>query len=50
MPLEHEGRIGGVLFLDSTKPDFFDEQVREDAVIASAVGIAKFAVRRYTQK
>jgi len=49
VPLEHNGQIGGVLFLDSTKPDFFYEETRQRAVIASAVGIAKFAVRRYTQ-
>ena len=50
VPVEHNGEIGGVLFLDSAKPAFFYDPVRQREVIASAVGIAKFAVRRYTQR
>jgi hypothetical protein len=50
VPLEHSGRIGGVLFLDSTKPGYFYEPTRQREIVSSAVGIAKFAVRRYTQK
>jgi len=48
VPLENQGEIGGVLFLDSTQPDFFYVVARQRDVVASAVGIAKFAVRRYT--
>jgi hypothetical protein len=51
VPLESApGDIGGILYLDSTKPDFFSDPTRQTAVIASSVGIAKFAVRRYTDR
>jgi hypothetical protein len=42
------GVVGGVLFTDSTKLDFFDDPYRQRVLLTSAIGIAKFAVRRYT--
>lgn len=50
VPLESAGVIGGVLFLDSLKPRFFDNAQREAMIVASTVGIAKFAARRYTHE
>lgn len=42
------GVIGGVLFVDSTRLHFFNDPGRQRLLVTSAVGIAKFAVRRYT--
>jgi hypothetical protein len=49
LPLEHADRIEGLLYLDSTRPDFFDDPGRQTQLFGAAVGIAKFAARRYSQ-
>ena len=48
VPLEHGGNLEGLLYLDSTRPGFFDDPVRAKVCVSAAVGIAKFTVRRYT--
>jgi hypothetical protein len=50
VPLEHSGRIEGLLYLDSTRPAFFEDPRRQRIIIAAAVGIAKFVARRYTEE
>ena len=50
VPLEHNERVEGLLYLDSTRPGFFDDPQREDVILGAAVGIAKFAARRYTKE
>jgi hypothetical protein len=50
VPLEHAGRLEGLLYLDSTRPDFFEDPGRQGQVFGAAVGIAKFAARRYSKK
>ena len=50
VPLEHAGRLEGLLYLDSTRADFFDDPGRQAQIFGAAVGIAKFAARRYSQQ
>ena len=47
VPLEHNGRIEGLLYLDSMRPFFFEDPHRQALILGAAVGIAKFAARRY---
>jgi hypothetical protein len=47
VPLNENGRIEGLLYLDSTRAGFFDDPGRQARVIGAAVGIAKFVARRY---
>jgi hypothetical protein len=49
VPLEHNQRVEGLLYLDSTRPNFFDDELRQAQILGAAVGIAKFAARRYTK-
>ena len=45
---DRAGVVGGVLFVDSTRRDFFSAPTRQRILLTSAIGIAKFAARRYT--
>ena len=49
VPLEHNDRIEGLLYLDSTRADFFEDAERQGLILGAAVGIAKFAARRYSK-
>jgi GAF domain-containing protein len=48
VPLEANGKVEGLLYLDSTRPDFFEDPRRQRELMGAAVGIAKFVARRYT--
>jgi GAF domain-containing protein len=48
VPLAHSGRLEGLLYLDSTRKAFFDDERRQVLILSAAVGIAKFSARRYT--